>query len=407
MQRAYLVSLQLPGESDWDVEDSLRELKELAEDAGLEVIDWFVQKRAAPDAATFIGKGKAQELGAIVQRDELVIFDNELSPAQQGNLAEIIGAPVIDRTQLILDIFARRAWTKEGKIQVELAQLNYLLPRLVGAGTALSRLGGGIGTRGPGETKLETDRRRVRKRIADLKAELESVRHVRATQRARRERMAVPLVALVGYTNAGKSTLLRALTGADTFVADQLFATLDPTIRRWELPDGRWVFLSDTVGFIRRLPHTLVAAFRATLEEILYADLLLHVIDISHPQAREQQAAVEKVLAEIGAAQPVINVYNKIDVCPEGWEFSGPGIAVSGLTGENLDELAAEVAAFFSKYLTVQTFHFDYANLSSASRLRELGRVLNERYTAAGVEITAEVDPATAGLMREYRVLQD
>lgn len=407
MQRAYLVSLQLPGESDWDVEDSLRELKELAEDAGLEVIDWFVQKRAVPDAATFIGKGKAQELGAIVQRDELVIFDNELSPAQQGNLAEIIGAPVIDRTQLILDIFARRAWTKEGKIQVELAQLNYLLPRLVGAGTALSRLGGGIGTRGPGETKLETDRRRVRKRIADLKAELESVRHVRATQRARRERMAVPLVALVGYTNAGKSTLLRALTGADTFVADQLFATLDPTIRRWELPDGRWVFLSDTVGFIRRLPHTLVAAFRATLEEILYADLLLHVIDISHPQAREQQAAVEKVLAEIGAAQPVINVYNKIDVCPEGWEFSGPGIAVSGLTGENLDELAAEVAAFFSKYLTVQTFHFDYANLSSASRLRELGRVLNERYTAAGVEITAEVDPATAGLMREYRVLQD
>lgn len=407
MQRAYLVSLQLPGESDWDVEDSLRELKELAEDAGLEVIDWFVQKRAVPDAATFIGKGKAQELGAIVQRDELVIFDNELSPAQQGNLTEIIGAPVIDRTQLILDIFARRAWTKEGKIQVELAQLNYLLPRLVGAGTALSRLGGGIGTRGPGETKLETDRRRVRKRIADLKAELESVRHVRATQRARRERMAVPLVALVGYTNAGKSTLLRALTGADTFVADQLFATLDPTIRRWELPDGRWVFLSDTVGFIRRLPHTLVAAFRATLEEILYADLLLHVIDISHPQAREQQAAVEKVLAEIGAAQPVINVYNKIDVCPEGWEFSGPGIAVSGLTGENLDELAAEVAAFFSKYLTVQTFHFDYANLSSASRLRELGRVLNERYTAAGVEITAEVDPATAGLMREYRVLQD
>ena len=404
MQRAYLVSLQLAGESDWDVEDSLRELKDLAEDAGLEVVDWFVQKRSEPEPATFIGSGKAQEMAAIVQEDELVIFDNELTPAQQGNLVDIIGAAVIDRTQLILDIFAQRAWTREGKIQVELAQLNYMLPRLVGSGTALSRLGGGIGTRGPGETKLETDRRRVRKRIADLKAELEAVRSVRATQRARRSKMAVPHVALVGYTNAGKSTLLRALSGADTFVADQLFATLDPTIRRWDLPDGRWVFLGDTVGFIRRLPHTLVAAFRATLEEILYADLLLHVIDSSHPQAREQQLAVEQVLSEIGAAQPVINVYNKIDLCPETREFSGAGVAVSGLTGENLDRLAEEVMAFFNKYFMVQTFRFSFADLGSASKLRSLGRVLDERYTAAGVEITAEVDPVTAGLMRDYRI---
>ncbi|HHT74261.1 MAG TPA: GTPase HflX [Firmicutes bacterium] len=404
MQRTYLVSLQLPGDSDWDVEDSLRELKDLAEDAGLEVVDWFVQKRPFPDAATFIGSGKAEELAAVVEPEDLVIFDNELSPAQQGNLSDIIGAAVIDRTQLILDIFAQRAWTREGKIQVELAQLNYLLPRLVGSGAALSRLGGGIGTRGPGETKLETDRRRVRKRITDLKAELETVRHVRATQRARREKLAVPLVALVGYTNAGKSTLLRALTGSETFVADQLFATLDPTVRRWELPDGRWVFLSDTVGFIRRLPHTLVAAFRATLEEILYADLLLHVIDISHPQAREQQEAVEKVLAEIGAAQPVINVYNKIDICPDGQEFTGLGVAVSGVTGENLDRLAHEVTAFFSKYLSVQTFRFAFSDLGSASKLRELGRVLEERYTAEGLEITAEVDPATAGLLRDYRI---
>ena len=203
---------------------------------------------------------------------------------------------------------------REGKIQVELAQLNYLLPRLTGAGKALSRLGGGIGTRGPGETKLETDRRRLRKRIADLRAELEEIRKVRSTHRARRDQIAAPVVALVGYTNAGKSTLLKALSGADTFIANQLFATLDPTIR-WELPDGRWVFLSDTVGFIRRLPHTLVAAFRATLEEILM-DPVLHVIDVSHPQAREQQEAVEQVLAEIGAAQPIINVYNKIDKVP-------------------------------------------------------------------------------------------
>jgi len=404
MQRAYLVSLQLPGQSDWEVEDSLDELWELAEDAGLEVVDRFVQKRATPDPATFIGKGKAEELGAIVEPDELIIFDNELSPAQQGNLAEIIDAPVLDRTQLILDIFAQRAQSREGKIQVELAQLNYLLPRLTGAGKALSRLGGGIGTRGPGETKLETDRRRLRKRISDLRAELEEIRKVRATHRARRDQMAAPVVALVGYTNAGKSTLLRELSGTDTFVADQLFATLDPTIRRWELPDGRWVFLTDTVGFIRRLPHTLVAAFRATLEEILFADLILHVIDVSHPQAREQQEAVEQVLAEIGAAQPVINVYNKIDKIPAGIEAGGAGVPVSALTGENLDRLGAEVAAFFSSLFSVQKFHFSFANFGEASRLRELGRVLEERFTETGVEITAEVDKATAGLMRAFRV---
>jgi len=376
----------------------------LAEDAGFEVLDRFVQKRSSPDAATFIGKGKAQELGEIIQDDEIVIFDNELSPAQQGNLSEIIDAPVIDRTQLILDIFAQRAQTKEGKIQVELAQLNYILPRLTGSGTAMSRLGGGIGTRGPGETKLETDRRRVRKRISDLKEELEEVRKVRSTQRARREKMAVPLVALVGYTNAGKSTLLSALSGVDTFVADQLFATLDPTVRRWELPDGRWVFLSDTVGFIRRLPHTLVAAFRATLEEIVYADLILHVIDISHPQAREQQEAVEQVLIEIGATQPVINVYNKIDAGSDIQDYAGSGIAISALTGENLEKLSQEVAAFFSSMFKVHTYHFDFASFGEASKLRALARVLDERFTASGVEIKAEVDPATAGLMENYRV---
>ena len=244
MQRAYLVSLQMAGQSDWEVEDSLDELWELAEDAGLEVVDSFVQKRSTPDPATFIGKGKAEELGDIVETDALVIFDNELSPAQQGNLAEIIDAPVIDRTQLILDIFAQRARSREGKIQVELAQLNYLLPRLTGAGKALSRLGGGIGTRGPGETKLETDRRRLRKRIADLRAELEEIRKVRSTHRARRDQIAAPVVALVGYTNAGKSTLLKALSGADTFIADR---SLQPLIHNTPLGTTR-----RAVGFLKR-----------------------------------------------------------------------------------------------------------------------------------------------------------
>lgn len=252
------------------MEENLAELAELATDAGLNVVDTFVQKRSYPEPGTFIGKGKALELAEIVEEDDLVIFDDELTPAQQGNLSDLINAPVIDRTQLILDIFAQRAQSNEGKIQVELAQLNYLLPRLTGKGKALSRLGGGIGTRGPGETKLETDRRRIRKRISDLEAELEKVRQTRGLQREGRASTAVPVVALVGYTNAGKSTLLRALTGSDVYVADQLFATLDPTIRRWDLKDGRWVYLSDTVGFIRKLPHTLVAAFQATLEEVVY-----------------------------------------------------------------------------------------------------------------------------------------
>ncbi|HHY10394.1 MAG TPA: GTPase HflX [Firmicutes bacterium] len=401
-QNTYLVALQQGMAKDWEIESNLAELAELAADAGLHVVDSFVQKRNYPDPGTFIGKGKALELAEVVEEGDLVIFDDELSPAQQGNLSDLIEAPVIDRTQLILDIFAQRAQSNEGKIQVELAQLNYLLPRLTGRGTALSRLGGGIGTRGPGETKLETDRRRIRRRIRDLKADLEKVRKSRALQRRGRERNAIPIVALVGYTNAGKSTLLNALTNTDVYVADRLFATLDTTIRRWELKEGRWVYLSDTVGFIRKLPHTLVAAFQATLEEVTYADLLLHVIDASHPHSDEQIEAVHKVLAEIGATQPVISVYNKSDLVPHRLEVRSPDQAVSARTGANLARLTEAVYNFFAAEYTIRDYFFPFPELGEAHQLRERAHVLAEEFTARGVVIKAEVDEQTASIMSAF-----
>ena len=333
MTQAYLVGLQLPSQTDQQVKENLEELRVLAEDAGLHVVETFVQKRDQPVPATYIGLGKISEIGErLTGEDDIIIFDDELTPAQQGNLAELLDTPVIDRTQLILDIFARRARSKEGKIQVELAQLKYLLPRLTGKGEMLSRLGGGIGTRVPGETKLETDRRRIRKRIADLQKELDMVRKVRYLQRSAKHRTQAPLVALVGYTNAGKSTLFTALTKVETYAADQLFATLDPLIRRWQLSESQWVFLCDTVGFIRKLPHTLIAAFRATLEEVLHADLLLHVLDASHPRVDQQQAAVEEVLREIGCDSPIINVYNKIDRVVDPLIIPKDALQVSALT---------------------------------------------------------------------------
>ena len=402
-QNAYLVALQQSFQRDWEVEENLAELRELAQDAGLHVVDSFVQKRRYPDPGTFIGKGKALELHDIVDDDSLVIFDDELSPAQQGNLSDIIDAPVIDRTQLILDIFAQRAQSNEGKIQVELAQLNYLLPRLMGKGKALSRLGGGIGTRGPGETKLETDRRRIRKRISDLRGELDKIRQTRGLQREGRKSTATPVVALVGYTNAGKSTLLRALTGSDVFVADQLFATLDPTIRRWDLNSGRWVYLTDTVGFIRKLPHTLVAAFQATLEEVVYADLLLHVIDASHPQSLEQQEAVEEVLKEIGATAPIISVYNKVDLVDHPIEVREPDQAISARTGYQLENLTQAVDAFFLENYSLQEYFFPFEKLGQASFLRNNARIVAEEFVAEGVIIKAEVDAKIASMLRAFQ----
>jgi GTP-binding protein HflX len=333
----------------WEAEESLAELGRLAESAGATVAGAVLQQRDAPDPRFLIGKGKAEEIRAQWGRAvDLMVMDEELSGSQQRNLEELTGWKTVDRPSLILDIFAQRAKTKEGKLQVELAQLDYRLPRLVGRGADLSRLGGGIGTRGPGETQLETDRRTIRRRMATIRAELVKVRRHRALLRRSRRRNAIPVVALVGYTNAGKSTLFNALTHTGVRTDDALFVTLDPILRRVGAADGAGFLLSDTVGFIRRLPPQLVAAFKATLEELEGADLLLHVIDASHPQMVEQRQTVDAVLEELGlSAKPIVEVLNKIDRLPGGGReiAEAPGgrregpAAVSALTGEGLDRL--------------------------------------------------------------------
>jgi GTP-binding protein HflX len=331
----------------WEAEDSLAELEQLARSAGARVADAVLQERDRLDPRYLIGKGKAQEIRGRCAGVDLVILDEELSGSQQRNLEQLLGKRVVDRTGLILDIFAQRAQSREGKLQVELAQLDYLLPRLAGAWTHLERLGGGIGTRGPGETQLESDRRRVRTRMAKIRRDLEQVRRHRALLRRPRRKVPFPILALVGYTNAGKSSLLNAMTHAGVAVQDQLFATLDPTLRRLALPDDRVALLSDTVGFIRKLPHQLVAAFQATLEEIQEATVLLHVVDISHPHAESQQAAVESVLGELGLAdRPTILVFNKIDRLgrpPFAWRPGSGRVAISAKTGAGLDELRQEI----------------------------------------------------------------
>jgi GTP-binding protein HflX len=331
---------------------SLDEMRELAASAGARIIDEVIQRRDRPDPATFIGKGKVEELReqVVVEGVDLVIFDDELSPSQAKNLEEVLDVKVVDRTGLILDIFARRARTKEGKLQVELAQLEYRLTRLAGYREYLSRLGGGIGTRGPGETKLEMDRRQVRHRISALKRDIEQIRKHRQLHRERRRRDQLPLVSLVGYTNAGKSTLFRALSKEDTLVSRRLFSTLDTLIRRIQLGQNLPILISDTVGFIRKLPHQLVSAFRATLEEVVEADLILHVIDASDPDCESKREVVLGVLEEIGAGDhPMLTVFNKVDLisprnanvqvdCPD-----PEGVYVSAVTGEGLNDLVTEI----------------------------------------------------------------
>lgn len=407
MTKAVLAALQSPHQPDQEIVDNLVELAQLAEDAGLTVVGQVIQKRPAPVPATYIGLGKIEDIKVLLSdADHIVIFDDELTPAQQGNLSELLDAPVLDRTQLILDIFARRARTKEGKIQVELAQLKYLLPRLTGHGTALSRLGGGIGTRGPGETKLETDRRRIRKRIADLEDELDFVRKVRQLHMARRKRNQEPLVTLVGYTNAGKSSLFSALTAEPAFAADQLFATLDPLIRKWQTAEGEWVYLSDTVGFIRKLPTTLIAAFRATLEEVLAADLLLHVLDASHPLVEQQKAAVEGVLNEIGCDTPIINVYNKIDRI-EGPLITEPeDLQVSALTKANLESVGAAVSRFFAAQFVIKRYLLPFDQLALLSVIHEQGEVIDEEYQADGVLVRAKVKKALAKRLQKHEIME-
>ena len=355
-ERAILVGMEYGGNFSsigWTAEDSLEELKQLADTAGAEVVARFQQKRPKPDPAFFIGRGKVQELALYVQQEnvDLCIFDDELSPAQQRNIEQAMGVRVLDRTALILDIFAQRARTNEGKLQVELAQLQYTLPRIMGKGLSLSRLGGGIGTRGPGETKLEVDRRRIRDRIAYIKECIGKVKNVRQLHRAGRAKAEVPTVSLVGYTNAGKSTLLNTLTNSDIYAKDQLFATLDPTTRQLDLPNKQQAILTDTVGFIQRLPHQLVAAFRSTLEEVVESDVLLHVIDVSHELYKEQSAAVYQVLEQIGAKdKTIITVYNKIDKLPEGSGLperlakEENSICISAKAGVNMDALLTLIA---------------------------------------------------------------
>ncbi len=348
-ETALLVGVVTHRQSRWEAEDSLAELDQLARSAGARVVGTVLQERDRFEPRYLIGKGKAEEIRGRVGSVDVVILDEELSGSQQRNLEQLLGRRVVDRTGLILDIFAQRAHTREGKLQVELAQLDYLLPRLAGAWTHLERLGGGIGTRGPGETQLESDRRRIKTRMAKLRRDLDQVRRHRAVLRRPRQRIPFPIVALVGYTNAGKSSLMNALTHAGVPVRDQLFATLDPTLRRLALPGEQIVLLSDTVGFIRKIPHQLVAAFQATLEEVQEADLLLHVVDVSHPNAQAQQAAVEEVLGELGLAdRPTVLVYNKIDrlgtqAMP--WASASGRVATSAKTGVGLDALRGEIAA--------------------------------------------------------------
>jgi GTP-binding protein HflX len=407
-ERAVLVGLVVPGRPGYSDPESLEELRRLAETAGAEVVDVLTQERPRPDPATFIGRGKVAELRALVEREaaDLVVFDEELSPAQQRNLEEELGVKVLDRTALVLDIFARRARTREGRLQVELAQMTYLLPRLVGKGVLLSRLGGGIGTRGPGETQLETDRRRVRRRIDELRDRIEEVARARRTQRRARQQAEVPVVALVGYTNAGKSTLLNALSGAHVFVEDKLFATLDPTARRGRLPDGRPVVLVDTVGFLRKLPTQLVAAFRATLEEVTEADLLVHVVDVSHPAWERQRQAVEELLEELGAdGKPTVLALNKTDRLPpdrvaELVARTG-GVPISALRRTGLEDLMARVAQAFPAWPRAR-LRIPYAQAGLLAELRRGGRVLREEYLPDAVHVEAELPRALLSRLQPW-----
>ena len=411
-ETAILVRLILPGDDPRDVEDSLEEMRRLAWTAGAEVAATLVQRRVKACPGTLIGKGKLETLRAACEEHEagLVIFDCDLTPSQGANIGDTLGLKVVDRTQLILDIFALRAQSNEGKHQVELAQLEYLLPRLTGRGSAMMRQQGGIGIRGPGEQKLEVDRRVVRDRIRRFKAELEGTRKRRRIQRKRRIEGGIGTVALVGYTNAGKSSLLNALTNAGAFVEDKLFATLDTTTRRRELPSGREVTFTDTVGFIRNLPHSLVAAFRATLEEVNEADVLLMVVDASHAAAEEHMKAVRAVLDEIGVGEkPAVLALNKMDIATpmQAHELEarfGHGVLVSARTGQGIEELLRAIDANLTPQRSRVRLRIPQHKGGVVARIHDCGRVIQQDYEDNVVVLEAEVDAALRRQIADYIV---
>ena len=417
LERVVLVGVWTGG-SSVDAENSLIELAALAETAGSEVLEGLIQRRSQPDAATFIGRGKVDELRDVVIATgaDTVICDGELSPSQLRKLEEQVKVKVVDRTALILDIFAQHAKSKEGKAQVELAQLQYLLPRLRGWGDSLSRQGGGaggsgggVGTRGPGETKIETDRRRINIRIARLKREIKALRTVRQTKRSKRTNSGVPAVAIAGYTNAGKSSLLNALTSAGVLVEDALFATLDPTTRRTAAEDGRVFTISDTVGFVRHLPHHIVEAFRSTLEEVAYSDLVLHVVDGAHPDPEGQVAAVREVLGEVGAEGIAeLLVVNKMDAADEetvlrlkrAWPDA---VFVSARSGLGIEALHAAIAQRLPRPAVDMRVLLPYDRHDLVARIHRTGQVLDTRHTEQGTELKVRVGQQLAAELENFR----
>ncbi len=390
---------------EYDCESSMKELEELAKTAGA-VVAQVIQKRSAPEPATVIGEGKIEELRDLANKldADLVIFDCELTASRIRNIEDIVNVRVIDRTMLILDIFAGRAVTNEGKLQVELAQLKYRLPRLAGIGASMSRLGGGIGTRGPGETKLETDRRHIRSRITKLEENLKELEKRRSFSRSRRKKDNVLTAAIVGYTNAGKSTLLNNLTGANVLAEDKLFATLDLTSRGIELPDGRTVLVIDTVGLIRRLPHNLVEAFKSTLEEAASADIILHVLDISDGEAAEKAETTSMLLTELGCGEiPVINVLNKCDLLKNNIPESSDTVKICAKTGEGFDRLLRAVAENLPESSKRISLLLPYDKGGLTAKIRENGKVFSEEYTENGIKVDALADITVIKELEPYK----
>ena len=400
MEKAILIAVDWYGSKEWRVEDASEELNQLTKSSGVSPLKTITCRRDKPTPNLLVGEGKAKEIAALSLKEkaDVVIFNDDLSSTQQRNLEEIIDAKTIDRTQLILDIFARQAKSQEGKVQVELAQLEYLLPRLIGKGIVLSRLGGGIGTRGPGEQKLEVDRRRIRKRISKLKNELTHLRQRRQALRDKRKEHDLVTVALVGYTNAGKSTLLNALTNTHQGVQNKLFTTLDPLTRRLTLPNNQIVLLSDTVGFLHNLPHHLIEAFKATLEEVKDADLLLHVLDISHPLAYEQNLAVFEVLKQIGVGEKIVlTALNKIDQLLDQDMADGliqgyeEGVAISALKKENLDKLTEKISSLLLSQVSSVEVLIPHTQMNLVNLIYQQGKVINAEHTDQGVQIKAQI----------------